>query len=608
MATFLAHAAVPLITGRVVPTPEGLDRRRLAWTAVAVACVQDLDYAGIAFDIRIDDALGHRGASHSLVFSAVLGLVAALLAFRGKHLRATWPWLSLAAASHGLVDMFSRGELGVALFWPFSSARLFFPVHLLPSAPLGVDEVLSRFGFIALFNEVVLLLLPLWLATELSRRLNRKLPFAPLARAAVAWAALALGVWALMPSLYAPTLPRVIKGYGAIESDEDLEWILRDPLPDGRLVTNFGELSQRGLFGKALTPERAPWSSSFFPAWYGGEAGRWKDSRVTLVERTLFGFTPLTAPVAKSWLEKNSGEGLAPSEKYDLAHADYDFKATRHSLTLTHNMRPYPRFWFGLCNGVAQAAIDEPEPFRTVEVQSPDGHTVRFHPVDVKALLAESYYWTAKSGVVGGVCLRVGFDPGRECSMNPGGLAIGTLNYVGLARRSFLIDVHPTYQSQNYAVAEARVDVMRAPYAPTDEPFEPGMKERVAQLVDVDFHYQLSSTVLPLGVGNEPDGADGTRFKKVGPQLVSFQWQATLALDAKQEVIGGRWRGDPANGPDSAAFLGGGPRLDGGTGTTLEVHPGMEWPFIRELARASVDEGAGVPRLSLDGGTWVRAQ
>jgi hypothetical protein len=206
--------------------------------------------------------------------------------------------------------------------------------------------------------------------------------------------------------------------------------------------------------------------------------------------------------------------------------------------------------------------------------------------------------------VLGGVCVMVRFDPGRECSMNPGGLAVGTLNYLGLARRSFLIDVHPTYQSQNYAVTRARVDIVGGPYPVGDAPFEKGLKEKVAQLVDVDFTFELSSTVLPVDTGNVPESSDATRYKKVGPHLVPFEWQATLALDAKQDIIGGRWRGDPADGPDSAAFLGGGPRLDGGT--ALEIHPALQWPFIEALARASSADGPGVPVLANDGGSWFQ--
>src|SRR5207302_5397715 len=98
------------------------------------------------------------------------------------------------------------------------------------------------------------------------------------------------------------------------------------------------------------------------------------------------------------------------------------------------------------------------------------------------------------------------------CSMNPGGLVIGALNYLGRARRSFLIEVHPTRQAQYYSVASGRVDVTKPPYDPTDEPFEAGMKARVAKLVDVELWFELSSTMLPVESGDVPASADGTRF------------------------------------------------------------------------------------------------
>jgi hypothetical protein len=175
---------------------------------------------------------------------------------------------------------------------------------------------------------------------------------------------------------------------------------------------------------------------AFFPAWYGSEAGRWRDSHLSLAARTLFGAQPPDEAGAKAALDADRAFALAPSEKYDLAHADYGFAATLKSLQATHNARPRPRFWFGLCNGVAAAAIDHPEPFRAVDVKSPDGHVVRFHPVDVKALLAHAYYFETDAGVLGGTCHVIKFNAGKDCSMNPGGLLIGTVNQLGRARRS----------------------------------------------------------------------------------------------------------------------------------------------------------------------------
>ena len=599
MASIITHAAVPLLIGRAMKLPDGVSRRRLALATTALACLPDLDVGAFVFDLRPWDTLGHRGLLHSLPFALLMAGLVAVVFFRGPAFTRVLGLLFAAAASHGLIDAMTRGDIGVALLSPLVTERFLFPFRPIPVCPLGLTEYLGRWGAIVIGNELMLIVIPVAIATEIIRRVRAGEPFNSLTKATVGWILLAAVVWLRWPYLYAPTGPRVFKGYGPADSDDDLKWITRDPLPEQKLLTRLDELLP--WFGQKLEPQRIPWSGGFFPAWYGGEAGRWRDSRFTLVRRTLFGFQPLAPEVAKAELEKDLGWSLAPTEKYDLAHGDYGFRATRHSLTLTHNARELPRFWFGLCNGVAAASIDRDEPFRVVEVTSPDGHRVRFHPVDVKALLAEAYYWESNTGVLGGPCEVVRFDPGRECSMNPGGLLIGTINYLARAKRSFLIEVFPTRQAQYFAVAAARVEVTKGPYPPSgDEPFEKGLEERVAQLVDVDFAYDLSSTMLSEERGNVPDPADPTRYQKVGLHVVPFRWSATVLLDAAGEIIGGRWRGDPADGPDAAAFVGGGPLLDGGT--VLERHPYLQWPFIEALAEASVSPVAELPVLVNDGG------
>ncbi|MBK7860589.1 MAG: metal-dependent hydrolase [Archangiaceae bacterium] len=582
---------MPLLAGRAARLPASIPRLRLALAAVCCAAVPDLDVVAPVFDLRGPDLLGHRGLLHSLGFAAVLAGALTVAFFRTERPR-VFALLFFAGASHGLVDLFTRGDVGVALFSPFSRARLLSPLRPLPVCPLGVPEYFGKLGAIVLFDELLLLLVPLAIVTRVIRRFrDGEAPSRALTTVTLGWVLVTATLWLLLPALFAPTRERLLRGYGARGSDEDLGWIPKDRLPEQQLVTRFSSLEP--LLGRELTPAEVPWSGSFFPAWFGSEAGRWADSRFTLLARTLTG----TSPPAVA----GDPAGLAPTEKYDLAHDDPSWAATRASLDDTHNRRPRPRFWFGLCNGVAAASMNRPEPYRTVEVVSPSGRAVRFHPIDVKALLAKSYYWGAENSILGGICQVSAFDVGERCSMNPGGLFVATLNTLGRARRSFMVEVHPTAQSQYYAVAAARVDVTRPAYARTTEPVEEGLAPRIDRLVDVDFSFTLSSTMLPLASEDEPASRDGD-YQRVGLHPVPFTWSATLALDASGDVIGGRWRGEPGNGPDNVAFSEGGPLLvDGGTG--LEANPHLDWPFIDALAKASVDDTAPTPRLTLDGGS-----
>ena len=70
--------------------------------------------------------LGHRGLTHSLAFAAVCGTaIAGWLAVRDPRVRfvRTAALLSLAMASHGVLDAATNGGSGIAFLSPFSDQR-----------------------------------------------------------------------------------------------------------------------------------------------------------------------------------------------------------------------------------------------------------------------------------------------------------------------------------------------------------------------------------------------------------------------------------------------------------------------------------------------------
>ncbi|HEX7604536.1 MAG TPA: hypothetical protein VF316_23120, partial [Polyangiaceae bacterium] len=167
------------------------------------------------------------------------------------------------------------------------------------------------------------------------------------------------------------------------------------------------------------------------------------------------------------------------------------------------------------------------------------------------------------------------------------------------AKDTFLIDALPTIAKQYYAVAGARVHLRGEPHPAGGAPIDPTLAPRVASLVDVDIELTLSSTTLAYARANvlDPDSKDGTRYRKVGVVPVVTRYEATLALDASSELIGGRWTGEPADGPDDVLIVRGGPTLT--NGDRLTAADEISWPFVRELARASADETAAAPTLDL---------
>ncbi|WP_406233013.1 metal-dependent hydrolase [Isoptericola jiangsuensis] len=175
MPSIITHAAVPLALwcaadrGRIPP--------RLLAAGVIAAMLPDADVLAFALDIPYADAFGHRGASHSLLFSGVLAALAAVLAFFGS--RRPWSAVSsqprlasttstvqaavfvfVCAASHPLLDAMTSGGLGVALAWPWSEHRFFAPwrpIRVSPFAP----QFFSARGLATLLSELRWVWLPL---------------------------------------------------------------------------------------------------------------------------------------------------------------------------------------------------------------------------------------------------------------------------------------------------------------------------------------------------------------------------------------------------------------------------------------------------------------
>jgi inner membrane protein len=592
VASAIAHAAVALARG-AAGVPEELDRRLFVAT-IACACWPDLDYGTLLFEVRPNETFGHRGGTHSLFVAIVVAAIVAFAFFRAQFLR-VFSFLAVAGASHGILDAMTAGDLGVALFWPLTSARFHFPFALLASCPVGMNEYFGYWGILTIANEVLYVVLPIALVVSIVTRPDRRRVFLM----GGVWLIALVALRVFMPDEFRPTKPRLIEPIDT-ERAGKLADLPRDDLPNGTLVTRFDDLRTLGLFDRDLAPAQETWSSSFFPTWFGSEGGRWMDGPARLVWRTMFGFAPVTEERARAMSDAERFR-LSPVEKLDIALGHADFSITKQALLVTHNRRPRPRYWNGRCNGVAAASIEEPEPFRVVDVIAKDGTHVRFHPNDIKTLLAIAYDKPTTQTVVGEVCGLIAFDAGAVCSMNPAVLVIAVANRIGLAKKSFLIDALPTIAKQYYAVASARVHAAdpRAFDAKTAPHVDASLDGKIARLVDADITMTLSSTTLPESRGDrlDPKSRDGSRYERVGLVPVVMHYSAILALDTKGELVGGRWTGDPADGPDDVMIVSGGPSLV--DGDTIEGPETIPWSFVQKLAHASVSDADAMPTIDL---------
>jgi len=159
------HVAVGMAAARA-RAPGEWSRGRLAasmaaWGALSLA--PDLDVIGFRFGVPYGSEFGHRGATHSLVAAIAGGvLVGAIASARRRRLQ--WK-LGLAAiavlASHGLLDAMTDGGRGVALLWPFTTARYFFALHPIPVAPIAAGMLSARGAYVTVVELV--LFAPFWL-------------------------------------------------------------------------------------------------------------------------------------------------------------------------------------------------------------------------------------------------------------------------------------------------------------------------------------------------------------------------------------------------------------------------------------------------------------
>lgn len=162
MPSVFTHAAVPLAMW--CASERGRLSSRLLGAGVIAAMLPDADVLAFALHIPYADAFGHRGASHSLLFAGVLGLLALLAApwLRAGRMQA-FAFVFISALSHPLLDALTSGGLGVALWWPWSEQRWFAPWRPIRVSPFA-NNFFSARGLQTVLSELRWVWLPLLVA------------------------------------------------------------------------------------------------------------------------------------------------------------------------------------------------------------------------------------------------------------------------------------------------------------------------------------------------------------------------------------------------------------------------------------------------------------
>lgn len=172
MTSIFTHPAVPLALA--LAAPRGAISSRLLCAGMLASILPDADVIGFHFGIAYGSEFGHRGFTHSLLFAAIVAFIAAACA---KSLRASaWTaflFVLLSYASHPLLDMLTHGGKGVALFWPFDTARVSSSFAPVQASPMSASRFFTYQGWQVFRSELVWIWFPL-LALAFTVRFSRR--------------------------------------------------------------------------------------------------------------------------------------------------------------------------------------------------------------------------------------------------------------------------------------------------------------------------------------------------------------------------------------------------------------------------------------------------
>lgn len=160
MPSLITHVVAATALGQASKPPWGRSWR--LWFLAALGSVlPDIDVIGFRLGIPYGSFWGHRGFLHSLAFAALAAIILSL--FLDCRPRDRWKpilLLFVVIASHGVLDAFTSGGLGVAFFSPFDLHRYFFPWRPIRVSPVSVRAFLSGRGLAVLRSEILWVWLP----------------------------------------------------------------------------------------------------------------------------------------------------------------------------------------------------------------------------------------------------------------------------------------------------------------------------------------------------------------------------------------------------------------------------------------------------------------
>ena len=171
MPTVISHTVVAVAAGKAF-APKDVPAH--FWLLSIICSIfPDTDVVGFYFGVPYGHFFGHRGFFHSPFFSLLLSIFIVGVFFNSeaifsKHWFFYFIFFFLLSSSHGILDAFTNGGLGIALLSPFHNTRYFFPWTPLIVSPLGVKGLLSNWGLMVIISEILWIWLPSLLIVVIS--------------------------------------------------------------------------------------------------------------------------------------------------------------------------------------------------------------------------------------------------------------------------------------------------------------------------------------------------------------------------------------------------------------------------------------------------------
>lgn len=269
------------------------------------------------------------------------------------------------------------------------------------------------------------------------------------------------------------------------------------------------------------------WPGNHWASQFGGIAQRWSSGNPQHFSYHRYSLKELKK------LETHLIEELSPAEKYDILMGRYDYPTVKKEWSRTS---PNSISWFGICHGVAPAALNHVEP-QTVTVTNKDGIELLFYSSDVKALM--SYYYarhgSSKTVQIGKRCntpeggrLRRGQRTACK-DMDPAAFHILITNLIGLKDRSLIVDIDPNNEVWNHVPNAYSFDIYEE-YAPDETATKGAVK---SYWVGMEVAYAGAIAPFFDPVIGLPEG-----------YYIDNNYQYQLDVDAKGNIIGGQWFSD----------------------------------------------------------------